>query len=96
MQADNGAVDEAIYTAVRKVKPSLINHPMDPATDLRSLGLDSLEIMTVEFEIEEAFGISIVDSHLDAFRTVEQARGIIQRILHEKAPQESGQQEKQA
>lgn len=91
MEIDDQAVNEAIYRAVRKVKPSLADYPMDPQTDLRTLGLDSIELMTVEFELEDALDITIVDRYLDAFRTVEEARAVIQGLLREKDSEEKDQ-----
>lgn len=38
---------------------------LDPSVDLESQGVDSLDIMNVLFELEEAFSIKITDDSVD-------------------------------
>ena len=38
---------------------------LDPSVDLESQGVDSLDIMNVLFELEEAFSIKITDDSID-------------------------------
>jgi len=77
---DSVTVEEAIYKAIRTVKPSLANLPMSANTRFDSLGLESIERIMVVFEIEEAFDVSIVDQQLDTFRTVGEARNTVLRL----------------
>ncbi len=79
------AVEDAIYKAIRTVKPSLANLPMSPETRFDSLGLQSIEMTMVVFEIEDAYGISIVDNDLDTFRTVGEACDVVLKLASAKA-----------
>jgi acyl carrier protein len=74
-------IEAQIYRAIRTVKPSLESVPMGPDTRFDRIGLSSLEFITVVFEIEDAYGLSIVDQRLDTFRTVAEARDIVARLL---------------
>jgi len=74
-------IEEQIYRAVRTVKPSLAVVPMSPETRFENLGLTSLDFITVVFEIEDAYGLSIVEQRLDTFRTVAEARDLVARLL---------------
>jgi acyl carrier protein len=78
--ADNSEIEQAIYECIWKVKPSLKSLPMTPATRLSSLGLASIDILCVVFEIEERFGISIVDRQLDTFKTIGEGRDVVKRL----------------
>lgn len=46
---DSVTVEEAIYKAIRTVKPSLANLPMSANTRFDSLGLESIERIMVVF-----------------------------------------------
>ena len=81
-------IEQAIYESIWKVKPSLKTVPMSPATRFSSLGLESIEILCVVFEIEETFEVSIVDRQLDTFKTIAQARDVVLRLKAE-TPQNS-------
>jgi acyl carrier protein len=84
--ADNSEIEQAIYECIWKVKPSLKSLPMTPATRLTGLGLASIDILCVIFEIEERFGVSIVDRQLDKFKTVGEGRDLVKRLQAEDAP----------
>jgi acyl carrier protein len=77
----NAVIDAGICASIRAVKPSLENHFLEPETKFSSLGLDSMNMLTVAFEMEERFGVSIVDRHLDTFRTLQEARETVQGLL---------------
>jgi acyl carrier protein len=83
--ADNSEIEQAIYECIWKVKPSLKSLPMTPATRLSSLGLASIDILCVVFEIEERFGVSIVDRQLDTFKTIGEGRDVVKRLQAEDA-----------
>lgn len=84
-QSNNAEIEQAIYESVWAVKPSLKTLPMSPATRLSSLGLESIELLSVMFEIEERFELSIVDRQLDTFKTVGEARDLVLRLQAEVA-----------
>lgn len=73
-------VEEAIFRAIRKVK-DLGGRPLDASTAFDTLGISSLELVTVTFEMEDAFGIVIKDEYLDDFRTVGEARDTVLALL---------------
>ncbi len=79
----NAEIEQVIYESIWNVKPSLRTLPMSPATRLSSLGLESIEILSVVFEIEERFGLSIFDRQLDTFKTVGEARDLVLRLRAE-------------
>jgi acyl carrier protein len=78
--AENPEIEQAIYECIWKVKPSLKSLPMTPATRLTSLGLASIDILCVVFEIEERFDVSIVDRQLDKFKTIGEGRDLVKRL----------------
>ena len=53
----------------------------DADTALEDLGVTSLELVTVTFELEDAFGIVIKDQYFDDFRTVGEARDTVLALL---------------
>ncbi|HEX6099230.1 MAG TPA: acyl carrier protein [Thermoanaerobaculia bacterium] len=88
MSHDAGSIENEIYRAIRKVKPSLGQTPLTPDTRFESLGLESLERAIVIFEIEDAYEISIIDANLDTFRNVAEARDVVLSLLERKAERE--------
>jgi acyl carrier protein len=82
-------IEEEIYNAIRKVKPSLASIPLDSSTRFDSLGLESLERAIVVFELEDFYEVSIVDADLDDFRTVGEARDTIAKLLAGKSARSS-------
>jgi acyl carrier protein len=89
---ENAAIEEEIYRAIRRVKPSLEDRPLSPQTRFDALELESIERVTVVFEIEEVYSISILDQNLDTFRTVAEARDVVARLLAEAASKADGRQ----
>jgi|SRR5436309_6783231 len=85
---DREAVESEIYRAIRKVKPSLAQTPLTPDTRFESLGLESLERAIVTFELEDVYELSIVESNLDTFRTVAEARDLILDLMARRAEQQ--------
>jgi acyl carrier protein len=73
-------VEEAICEAVRKVK-DVGDLALDADTAFEALGITSLELVTMTFEVEDAFGIVIKDQYLDDFRTVGEARDTVLALL---------------
>jgi acyl carrier protein len=67
---------EQVLSALAKVKPSSRNGITTDST-LESLALDSLDTITLLFELEERLGVSIPDEQARSVRTV---GDIIERI----------------
>ena len=84
-KTENPEIEQGIYESIWKVKPSLKTLPMSPTTRISSLGLESIEVLCVVFEIEEKFGLSIVDRQLDTFKTVAEGRDLVLRLQAEAA-----------
>ncbi len=84
------AIEQSIYDAIRKVKPSLQAIPLTPETGFENLGLQSLERAIVVFELEDAYGCSILDESLDTFETIAEARDVVLRLLGGKQKQAEG------
>lgn len=78
------SVEQQIYQAIRKVKPSLQTIPLTPETRFENLGLESLERAIVVFELEDAYDLSIVEESLDTFETVAEARDLVLMLLDRK------------
>jgi acyl carrier protein len=85
--ADTTSIEEQIYRALRTVKPSLNDVALEPSMRFDALGLESLERAIVVFEIEDAYEIGLVDSHLDRFHTIAEARDVVSRLLAKKSLQ---------
>ena len=73
-------IEHAIIAAIRKVK-DVGDLPLGPETSFRDLGITSLEVVTLAFELEDAFGIVIKDQYMDDFRTVAEARDTVLELL---------------
>ena len=84
---DATAVEQEIYNAIRRVKPSLETMALTPQTRFDELGLESLERTVVLFEIEDVYAISIVEQNLDTFETIAQARDLIAKLIGKAASQ---------
>lgn len=54
---------------------------LGPETTFASLGLTSLQVMTLVFELEDHYGIAIKDSYLDDFRTIGEASATVIALL---------------
>lgn len=52
-----------------------------PETSLAELGLDSLDLITAIFELEDQFGISIPDEQFRALGTVGEVTEAIRKLL---------------
>jgi len=55
-------------------------------TDLQSLGIDSLDVFTLLFELENAFKISIPDDDVRSIKTVGDIVGGIKKLLTSSPP----------
>jgi acyl carrier protein len=84
------AIEQQIYAAIRKVKPSLKTIPLAPETPFENLGLESLELAIVVFELEDAYDLSILDEGLDKFETIAEAREVVSKLLGRKMKRVEG------
>jgi len=75
-QSLDGVLTEQVLSALVKVKPSS-GSGVTPESTLESLGLDSLDTITLMFELESKAGVSIPDEDVRSVRTV---GDIIERI----------------
>jgi acyl carrier protein len=80
----NQEIEEQIYGAIRKVKPSLETIPLTPETRFDNLGMESLERAIVVFELEDAYNVSILEANLDIFQTIAEARATVASLLARK------------
>lgn len=70
----------AIDAAIRKVRdPGPVS--IEPGTRFDAVGLNSLELVTVVFELEDHFQIAIKTEYLDDFVTVGEARDVVLGLL---------------
>lgn len=74
-------ITETVYDCVLRVDPGLDRSRLHPGAAFEELGLTSIEVMTVIFEIEEAFDILLVDDGLDDFKNLGHGVEIISRVL---------------
>ena len=68
-----------------RVKPSLADYPFTASTNFKEVGVDSLLLISMLFEFEEFFDISIVDRDMDDVRTVGEALDTVTRLVVENA-----------
>lgn len=50
---------------------------IDPSLSLLDQGLDSLDMMTILFEIEEVFEVSVPDEKVNSLRTIDSIKKFI-------------------
>lgn len=73
-------IEEQIYTAVKKVK-NIDVRGLAPETRFDSLGITSLELITIIFELEDAYNITIVAAELDDFKTLGEAKNLVAGLV---------------
>lgn len=71
---------EGIRNCIIRVKPSLTETGLFPNTRLDEHGFSSIETMMLLFEIEEMFGISIIDRGMDSFQTFGALEAMVHRL----------------
>ena len=82
----NDALTEQVVSALARVK-HIPRESITPDSTLESLALDSLDTITLMFELEEAVGVSIPDDRMRAVRTV---RDVVEGIRQIKDPAAAG------
>ncbi|MCQ0090820.1 phosphopantetheine-binding protein [Roseovarius sp. M141] len=81
---DKATLWAEIRGCIDKVIPTMADVSITLETDLSSLGITSIEMITVIFEIEELYDIVIVDSGLDVFDTPDELVDIVLMLLSKK------------
>lgn len=71
---------EGIRNCIIRVKPSLTQTELLPNSRLDEYGVSSTEAITIVFEIEEMFGISIIDHDMYSFQTFGDLEAIVRRL----------------
>lgn len=74
-----------VFTAIRAVleeERGSLSLTLD--TTFEDLGMRSLDVVTIAFELEDAFGIHIHTNSLDDFRSVRQARDTVVALVRAK------------
>ncbi|MGH9770652.1 MAG: acyl carrier protein [Candidatus Acidiferrales bacterium] len=74
------AVEEKVISTLASVK-RIPADKITPETNLQELGIDSLDVFTLLFELENAFKISIPDDDVRSIRTVNDIVQGIKKIL---------------
>lgn len=70
-----------IITTIRGMFPQCADAELSLDTTFEELGTTSLEVVTVAFELEDAYGIQIHNESLDDFRSIRQARDIVVALV---------------
>lgn len=73
------ALTEQVFSALAKIKRGPTNG-ITPETTLESLALDSLDTVTLLFELEDRLGVSIPDEEARGARTVGDIIDCIRRL----------------
>jgi acyl carrier protein len=81
----NDDITRLLLECLARVKPELPVASLGADDRFDAVGLTSLEILTVVFEIEEHFGVSLVEAGLDSFRTIREAVDVLDRLVGERA-----------
>jgi len=82
------AVAEKVISTLASVK-RIPADSIQLETNLQELGIDSLDVFTLLFELENAFKISIPDDDVRSIRTVSDIVGGIKKLLAAASPETS-------
>ncbi len=77
-------VHTAIYQTLRDLK-NLGDVVLTPETPFKALGMTSLEMLTLAFELEDRWGIVIKDAYLDDFETIGEASATVLELVASRA-----------
>lgn len=78
------SIRDGILAQIAKVKPSLAQFAFEPGTRFEEVGMNSLKMISVIFEVEEFFGIDIVGRNLEDVRTFGETVAVVARLVAEK------------
>ena len=82
------AVTEKVIATLATVK-RIPAESIKPETNLQEMGIDSLDVFTLLFELENAFKISIPDDDVRSIKTVNDIAEGIKKILAAAPPDAS-------
>ena len=82
------AVTEKVIETLASVK-RIPAESIKPETNLQEMGIDSLDVFTLLFELENAFKISIPDDDVRSIKTVKDIAEGIKKILAAAPPDTS-------
>jgi len=86
-------IQEKVVTILAK-HTSLDSKSFTPEKDLKlDLGLDSLDVAEIVFEMEESFGIKITDESAERIRRISDTVDFIYEKINEEAPEGLSTQE---
>ncbi|NEO04183.1 MAG: acyl carrier protein [Moorea sp. SIO1F2] len=77
-------IEEVVYAAIRKVKPSLLETELSLATRFDDYRITSMEMAMIVFEIEDHYDIEIEAHTLIDFDTIGAACEFIAKLLAKK------------
>jgi len=83
---------DSTFERVRSVASDIFGIPADKITldtNLQELGIDSLDVFTLLFELENAFKISIPDDDVRSIRTVNDVVEGVKKLLAAAPPDTS-------
>ncbi|WP_323121971.1 acyl carrier protein [Burkholderia alba] len=78
------SIRDGIVAMMVQVKPSLAQKTLELDTTFQDLGIDSMTVISIVFEVEEFFRIDIVGRHLDAVRTLGETVTVVAQLVAEK------------
>ena len=78
-------IAKIIRECIIAVDPGLAAVAFVDETKFTTLGVPSIVMITIVFEIEERFDISIIDAGLDDFETIGELRDAVLTLLARKA-----------
>lgn len=82
------AVAEKVIATLASVK-RISADKITPETNLQELGIDSLDVFTLLFELENAFQISIPDDDVRSIRTVNDIISGVKKLIPATPPGKS-------
>ncbi|MCF8479968.1 MAG: hypothetical protein K9H25_06015 [Rhodospirillum sp.] len=77
-------VRESLRQSILLVCPNLTEDQLADSQRLTDLGVSSIEVMCIVFEIEEIHKIKIIDRGLDDFETLGEMALVVQRLRAER------------
>lgn len=77
------SIDEIVAGLIARNK-GLDRTAVVPAAELASLGITSLDAITLAYELEEAFGVEIPNADIESLRTVRDITDGLRRLTADK------------
>jgi acyl carrier protein len=80
------STEEVIVAAVRKIKPSLTETELPPATRFDKYNISSLEMAMIVFEINDYYEIDIEPYTLMTLACIGDAVKLVDQLVNQRAP----------